>query len=84
MKTQFTLSPENAEAIDKYSQLISADPDEFLNDLVHDYFAEAFAIDSGVAIGHLNSRGFPTLAAAEKFKAARAAFGSTAPKPTTA
>jgi hypothetical protein len=69
MKTTFTLSPENAEAIDKYSQLISADPDQFLNDLVHDYCTEAFAIDSGTAIGHLTSRGFPTRQATESFLA---------------
>jgi hypothetical protein len=69
MKTTFTLNPENAQAIDKYAQLISADPDQFLNDLVHDYCTEAFASDSGTAIGHLTSRGFPTRQAAEKFRA---------------
>lgn len=69
MKTTFTLTPKKAAAIAKYSQLLAADPDEFLNDLVHDYCAESFPLDSGVAISHLTSRGFPTRQVAETFLA---------------
>ena len=36
MKTTVTLTAENAAAIAKYAPIVSADPAEFLNKLVHD------------------------------------------------
>ena len=68
-KTTFKLTQANAAAVLKYSKIVSADPDEFLNKLVYDFCTRASKdnSDSLDAISFLSSFGFKTVEAAERY-----------------
>jgi hypothetical protein len=71
MKTAFKLTEKNAAAVLKYSKIVSADPDEFLNRLVYDFCTWAFDEDTdiGARMNFLNNFEFKTRAAAERYRA---------------
>jgi len=67
MKTRFRLTEKNAASVFKYSKIVSADPDEFLNKFAYDFCTWVFDedTDTGAVINLLTNFKCKTREAAE-------------------